>query len=72
MCRLLKLSNMAINVKHISLIHLLNDKYHIHINYINVKGLVLGNIYSNAVIEIDKNNGPDYFKVSEYILRNTI
>ena len=57
MCKLLKLSNMAINIKHISLIHLVNDKYHIHINYFNIKGGVLGNLYSNAVIEIDKNNG---------------
>ena len=76
MHKLLKLSNIAINVSHISRIYLGKDKYTIHLIDFNVGGGIIygsGAITSqHKIVEIDKNNHPDYFKISEYILSHSI
>jgi hypothetical protein len=76
MSKLLKLSTMIINPKHISLINLKKDSFIIHINYFNfeVEGRFAdgyANVVSNNVIEIHKNNHKDYFTIADYILRNS-
>jgi len=64
MIKLLKLSNIAINVSH-------NDKYIIHMIDFDVGGFILfgsgGLDTYKTVVEINKTN-----KVSEYILRHSI
>jgi len=76
MHKLLKLSNIAINVSHISKIYIDSNKYTIHlidfkpddiINY-GTGGLAT----TNTIVEIKKDNHPDYFKMSEYILTHSI
>jgi hypothetical protein len=76
MNKLLKLSNIAINVSHISVIHITKNKYTIHINQFRVDGIMMfGSGWLDTyekILEVDKDNHPDYFKVSEYILRHSI
>jgi hypothetical protein len=76
MHKLLKLSNIAINVSHISRIYLSKDKYTIHLVEFNIGGGIIygsGAITSSpTVVEIKKDNHPDYFKMSEYILNHSI
>jgi hypothetical protein len=71
MHKLLKLSNIAINVSHISRIHITNNKYIIHLSDYKVDGIIFlssGTIDTrNSIIEINKDNHPDYFKISDYI-----
>jgi hypothetical protein len=76
MNKLLKLSNIAINVSHISVIHITKNKYTIHINQFRVDDCMIFasgmlNTYEK-ILDVDKDNQPDYFKVSEYILRHSI
>ena len=76
MNKLLKLSNIAINVSHISVIHITKNKYTIHINQSRVDGFMLFGVgwldTYEKILEVNKDNHPDYFKVSEYILRHNI
>jgi hypothetical protein len=76
MHKLLKLSNVAINVSHISRIYLGKDKYTIHLVEFDVGGGIIcgsGALTSqHTTVEIHKNNHPDYFKMSEYILTHSI
>ena len=76
MNKLLKLSNIAINVSHISRIYIHNNKYTIHINQSRVDGFMLFGVgwldTYEKILEVNKDNHPDYFKVSEYILRHNI
>jgi hypothetical protein len=76
MNKLLKLSNIAINVSHISVIHITKNKYTIHINAFRVNGFMMfgtgGLDTYEKILEVDKDNHPDYFKISEYILRHSI
>jgi hypothetical protein len=76
MNKLLKLSNIAINVSHISKISIYNNKYTIHLVDFKADGLIIygsgGLTTTNTIVEIKKDNHPDYFKVSEYILRHSI
>ena len=76
MHKLLRLSKIAINISHISRIHIYPDKYSIHLTNFNINGSILfgtGELDTNpTIVEINKDNHPDYFKISEYILRNSI
>jgi len=76
MNKLLKLSNIAINVSHISVIHITKNKYTIHINQFRADGfMMIGSGWLDTyekILEVNKDNDPDYFKVSEYILRHSI
>jgi hypothetical protein len=76
MNKLLKLSNIAINVSHISVIHITKNKYTIHINNFRTDGFMMfGSGWLDTyekIVEVNKDNHPDYFKVSEYILRHSI
>jgi hypothetical protein len=76
MHKILKLSNVAINVSHISKIYIHNNKYTIHLIDFDFDGVILfGTGWTDTkktIVEIDKDNHPDYFKVSEYILRHSI
>ena len=76
MNKLLKLSNIAINVSHISVIHITKNKYTIHINNFRAGGfMMIGSGWLDTyekILEVNKDNHPDYFKVSEYILRHSI
>jgi hypothetical protein len=69
MNKLLRLSNIAINVSHISKICIYNDKYTIHLTNIDFGGLI---DTTKSIVEIKKDNHRDYFKISEYILRHSI
>ena len=76
MNKLLKLSNIAINVSQISVIHITKNKYTIHINDFRVDGFMMfgsGRLdTTKTIVEVNKDNHPDYFKISEYILRHSI
>jgi hypothetical protein len=76
MYKLLKLSNIAINISHISKIHISPDKYSIHLINLNIDGTIFlgsgGLDTTPTIIEVNKNNHPDYFKVSDYILKYSI
>jgi hypothetical protein len=76
MNKLLRLSNVAINVSHISKICIHNDKYMIHLMDLKAEGfMVLGIGWLDTkkrIVEINKDNHTDYFKISEYILRHSI
>lgn len=76
MHKLLRLSNVAINVSHISRICIDKTKYTIHLTDINFGGVMLlgtdGIDTTKTIVEIKKDNHPDYFKVSEYILTHSI
>ena len=76
MHKLLKLSKIAINVSHIYKICIDSNKYTIHLVDFKADGLILygsgGVCTTNTIVEIKKDNHPDYFKVSEYILRHSI
>jgi hypothetical protein len=76
MHKLLRLSNVAINVSHISRICIDNTKYTIHLTDIDFGGVMLlgagGIDTTKTTVEIKKDNHRDYFKVSEYILRHSI
>lgn len=78
MHKLLRLSNVAINVSHISRICIDDTKYTIHLTDIDFGG-VMSHLFGSGgidtkktIVEIKKDNHPDYFKVSEYILRHSI
>jgi len=68
MNKLLKLSNVAINVSHISMIHITKNKYTIHLN--NFRNNIFNT--SHTIIEVKSDNNPDYFRISEYILKHTM
>ena len=76
MNKLLKLSNIAINVSHISVIHITKNKYTIHVNNFRADGFMMfGSGWLDTyekILEVNKDNHLDYFKVSEYILRHSI
>ena len=76
MNKLLKLSNIAINVSHISVIHITKNTYTIHIKQSRIDGIVMfGTGWLDAyekILEVNKDNHQDYFKVSEYILRHSV
>ena len=76
MHKLLRLSNVAINVSHISRICIDKTKYTIHLTDIDFGGVMLlgtgGIDTTKTIVEIKKDNHPDYFKVSEYILRHSM
>ena len=76
MFKLLKLSNIAINVSHISRICIDNTKYTIHLIDLDFDGVMLFGTgwidTKKTIVEIKKDNHLDYFKVSEYILRNSV
>ena len=76
MFKILKLSNVAINVSHISRIYIHNNKYTIHLIDLDFDGVMLFGTgwvdTKKTIVEIKKDNHPDYFKVSEYILRNSV
>ena len=76
MYKLLKLSNIAINVSHISKICIDSNKYTIYLVDFKSDGLLFygsgGLTTTNTIVEIKKDNHPDYFKISEYILRHSI
>ena len=78
MHKLLKLSNVAINVSHISKIYLNNDKYTIHLIDFNVDSAILFGTESmdktstNTIVEINKHEHSDYFKITDYILKHSI
>ena len=75
MHKLLKLSNIAINISHISKIHISPDKYSIHLINFNIDGTIFlgsgGLDTTPTIVEIKKDNHPDFFKISEYILRHS-
>jgi hypothetical protein len=76
MFKLLKLSNIAINVSHISRICIDNNKYTIHLIDLDFDGIMMFGTgwidTKKTIVEIKKDNHLDYFKVSEYILRNSV
>jgi hypothetical protein len=76
MHKLLKLSNIAINVSHISKICIDVNKYTIHLIDFKPDGIIIygsgGITTRHTIVEIKKDNHPDYFKISEYILLHSI
>ena len=76
MHKLLRLSKIAINVSHISKISIDINKYTIYLTDFKPDGIIIygsgGLTTSNTIVEIKKDNHPDYFKVSEYILRHSM
>ena len=77
MHKLLKLSNIAINVSQISKIHITKNKYTIHLNdhrveIVNHSDWIYEFKPSNTIVEINKDNYPDYFKISEYIDKHSM
>ena len=73
MHKLLKLSKIAINVSHISKICIDINKYTIYLVDFKPDGVIIygsgGLTTSNTIVEIKKENHPDYLKISDYILK---
>ena len=77
MCKFIRLSNAAINISKISLIHIKKEAFIIHMGEVNHGGFMLvgcGGFDSSPVLyEVSKAKSHcDFIKISEFLDKNSI